>query len=68
MRRYIKAAEIINAIRHPVPCVVAAQMAMAVLLIEWWYPDTSEAAMRLAAKGPDKRSGYAGNTHVGVIM
>ena len=64
----MKAAEIIKAIRQPVPWVVTAQRATAGELRRAMWPDLSAAAMRLAAKGAVRRSGYAGKTQVGVMV
>jgi hypothetical protein len=64
----MNAAEIIKAIRQPVPWVVAAPNATAVVLRDRRWPALSAEAMRLAARGAVRRRGYAGKTHVGVIM
>jgi hypothetical protein len=66
--RYKKAAEIMKAMRHPVPCVVMAHMATAVVFMSVVRCEAVAAAMRFPAKGAVRSSGYAGKTQVGVIM
>lgn len=65
---YMKAAEIMKAIRQPVPCIVAAPNARALELSFRGCPDLSAEARRLPARGAVRRRGYAGKTHVGVII
>lgn len=57
MSLYINAAEIIKAMRQPVPCVVAAPKATAGMLRESGWPEASAATMRLAARGAVRRRG-----------
>lgn len=53
----MKAAEIMKAMRHPVPWRVAAPRAMAVGSSERVRPDLWAAEMRFAAKGALRRRG-----------
>lgn len=57
MSLYMKAADIIKAMRHPVPCAVAAQMATAAVLTDSEWPDAWAAEVRLAANGAVRSSG-----------
>jgi hypothetical protein len=57
-----------KAIKQPVPCRVTAHMATAGLFRTHKLPERSAAAIRFAANGAITRRGYAGKTHVGVIV
>lgn len=57
IRRYRNAADIMKAIRHPVPCVVMAHMPMADMSMFSSCFEASAAAMRLAANGAVRSSG-----------
>jgi hypothetical protein len=57
-----------DAIKQPVPWVVTAQRARAVVLIERICPEIVAEAIKFAAKGAVRSRGYAGKTQVGVII
>lgn len=64
----MKAEDIMNAIKHPVPWIAAAPRAIAVVLVDKAWPDACAAEIRFAAKGALRSRGYAGKTHVGVMV
>jgi hypothetical protein len=64
----MKAPYIFRLTRKPVPCRVMAPKEIAIALIRLASADPGSASMRLAAKGALRRSGYAGNIHIGVIL
>lgn len=64
----MKAADIMREIKHPVPWVATADRATAGAYKTSIRPVAEAAAMRLQANGAVSMSGYAGKTHVGVII
>jgi len=57
MSRYRNAAEIMKAIKQPVPCVATAHRATVAVLISRVCPEAAAAAIRFDANGAVRRSG-----------
>lgn len=57
-----------NAIRKPVPWVATqARLIAMALMVESW-PESMAAEIRELPKGAVRSRGYAGNTHMGVMV
>lgn len=68
MSRYKNAAQIMNAIKKPVPWTVVEARLMAGALTCSKCCELMAEAMRVLPKGAVRSRGYAGKTHIGVMV
>jgi hypothetical protein len=64
----MKAPYMFKLTRKPVPCSVTAPKQIAVALIRAASSALGSESIRLEANGAQRRSGYAGKIHTGVIL
>lgn len=64
----MKALYIIKLTRKPVPWIQTAPNVMAIAFMRVAAAGEGKLSMRLAAKGPMRRRGYAGKIQIGVMV